>query len=173
MNPLFTQNWKLFAPNPVSKNNTFFVRSKFSDGEETDWIDITSHMIDQNFKNRFSPYNRLVRIQRGVFNSLFDKDDVTVKIMEKIDRDELDEDDFREILESDEQIKVATELLNRYAQAYIGELYTNKDIQETQVLIQETDSIPYSKQNVKNYDNKKQVYKFNWEDYKEVSSIFK
>lgn len=172
MNPLFTQNWKLFAPEPVSKNNTFLVRAQFNNGETTDWINLTSYLIDKNFKNRFSPYNRLVRIQRGAFNALYEKDDVTIQIMNKIQDEELDEEDYKEFLENDEQTERAIELLNRYTQSYLRVLYPNKDIKESQVLIEETESIPYSKKDEENIDTEKQVLKLDWEDYEKISPIF-
>ncbi|WP_258728642.1 DUF5819 family protein [Bacillus atrophaeus] len=64
MNPLFTQNWQLFAPDPVSTNNNIICRGTFTNNkgqkEHTEWIDITeSYNLDIK-NNLFSP-NRLMK----------------------------------------------------------------------------------------------------------------
>ncbi len=43
MDPLFTQNWRLFAPNPISENVRVQARASLTpDGHVTDWIDLTA-----------------------------------------------------------------------------------------------------------------------------------
>lgn len=43
LSPYFTQNWRLFAPNPISSDRTFWVRGEYVDSEgetrQTDWFD--------------------------------------------------------------------------------------------------------------------------------------
>jgi hypothetical protein len=46
MNPLLTQNWQLFAPNPISENVTVDARASVGDGAAvTPWLDLSA--IDQ------------------------------------------------------------------------------------------------------------------------------
>lgn len=43
MDPLFTQNWRLFAPNPISENVTVQVRASLApNGVVTGWMDLTA-----------------------------------------------------------------------------------------------------------------------------------
>jgi hypothetical protein len=46
MNPLFQQNWRLFAPNPISENIEILARASLaSDGQATEWFDLSD--LDQ------------------------------------------------------------------------------------------------------------------------------
>src|SRR5258708_632570 len=43
MEPLFNQNWRLFAPNPISENVSVQARASLSpDGRLTGWIDLSA-----------------------------------------------------------------------------------------------------------------------------------
>jgi len=49
LDPFFTQDWRLFAPNPVSEDRTVWFRGEYgADGQTktTDWIDWTSVELD-------------------------------------------------------------------------------------------------------------------------------
>ncbi|WP_432357034.1 DUF5819 family protein [Sporosarcina sp. UB5] len=59
MQPLFNQNWKLFAPDPVSNNHKLLVKGYYK-GEngkenETQWIDVTELLVTELHKNRLTP----------------------------------------------------------------------------------------------------------------------
>lgn len=50
MNPLFQQNWRLFAPNPISENVAVQVRASLTpDGRTTAWFDLSAR--DQRAEN--------------------------------------------------------------------------------------------------------------------------
>ena len=66
----FGQNWSLFAPNPVSADTALLVRclepgeSEPAVGQPSDdWYDISTPFWKAFQRNRFSPYDRLVRTQ--------------------------------------------------------------------------------------------------------------
>lgn len=175
MEPFFSQNWKLFAPNPASNNNVFFARAKFADGSVSEWMDLTSFMIEKNYQNRLSPYNRLVRIQRGAFNSLRSKDDVIVLLSKKIEEKKLEREPYRNILKNETQKKQreeAIQTLNRYAQSYLSTVFTDHAIEKTQILLQETEAVPYSKRGDDTYESESRKYRFDWADFEPVASIF-
>lgn len=50
VNPYFSQNWRLFAPEPISSDRTFWVRGEFVDDDgaarETDWFDWSDVELD-------------------------------------------------------------------------------------------------------------------------------
>ncbi|PTM56495.1 DUF5819 family protein [Desmospora activa] len=57
--PLFTQNWMLFAPNPVSQHRNLSAQARIANpqsGEitETEWVDITGPLIKEKQENRIS-----------------------------------------------------------------------------------------------------------------------
>ncbi|WP_027954895.1 DUF5819 family protein [Halobacillus kuroshimensis] len=175
MEPLFSQNWRLFAPNPASTNNQFMVRAQFADGGTSDWLDLTTFMIDKNQANRFTPYNRLVRIQRGAFTSLYQTDEVTLKISQKIEEKNLDREDYDHLLENERTQKkdeYAQEALNRYAQSYVRSVYPEKDIEKTQIIMQETKAVPFSEKDNEQYEREQQLHEFKWVDFVEVSPVF-
>ncbi|GAA0437630.1 hypothetical protein GCM10008934_28770 [Virgibacillus salarius] len=175
MEPLFSQNWRLFAPNPASTNNQFLVRAELANGETTEWINLTSFMIEKNYKNRFTPYNRLVRIQRGAFTALHQKDDITMKLSEKVEEKKLNKEDFDYILDNEmikEQREDGIDILNRYAQSYVSSLYPGEDIARTQLIVRQTEATPYSEQSNPTFKNKTNIHEFEWREFEKVSPVF-
>lgn len=69
----FSQNWSLFAPNPIQTNQTLLVQClsnadteavKSPDGLASDrWRDITMPLFQRHQQNRFTAYDRLSRPQ--------------------------------------------------------------------------------------------------------------
>ncbi|MDR6225753.1 DUF5819 family protein [Desmospora profundinema] len=178
MNPLFSQNWKLFAPNPASDNNTFYVRAqvKKEDGvKTTDWIDLTSYMIERNQTNRFTPYNRLVRIQRGAVTAMVEEDDLIVTLHRKAQSNEEAKkklDDLHDDKRKSEQQEYGEKLLNRYAQAYLNSLHPEWEVTKTQLMLVETKAVPFSEKEKKEVETKTKVYQFDWRNYQPVAPIF-
>lgn len=73
MYPYFSQNWYLFAPNPVNQNQNLEIKLKYIDkngeSKETHWIDITKPMIDKLHINRFSPNQRIFEFQSSAMHT--------------------------------------------------------------------------------------------------------
>ncbi len=66
MDPLFTQNWKLFAPNPVSQHQDVWAKARVKNPangqvQETDWQNITAPMIQEKQPKRISSEDRILR----------------------------------------------------------------------------------------------------------------
>ncbi|MCH5585162.1 DUF5819 family protein [Shimazuella sp. AN120528] len=72
MNPLFTQNWKLFAPNPASQQENLDIRVQYVDNQgatrETDWKSITLPVIKELQSNRFSTNARFSEFQSSLIS---------------------------------------------------------------------------------------------------------
>ncbi|SDC07701.1 DUF5819 family protein [Shouchella lonarensis] len=178
MDPLFMQNWRLFAPNPATNNNDFYVRAKLKDGDEvqvTDWIDLTSHMIERNQANRFTPYNRIVRIQRGAVTMMGEDDDLLVTLHRKSDQNEEAKQTLND-LENEERMTerqaFADKLLTRYAQAYLRSLYPEKELVETQIMLLDTKAVPFSKKDDVHFEREQKAYEFTWQPAQKVTPMF-
>lgn len=87
MAPIFIQNWRLFAPNPISTNNYLWVRgySERSDGEEsfTEWVNVSTPLVEEFHHNRFTPL-RLALAQ------------TTTAVVETLNKHSKDEDAYKQ-----------------------------------------------------------------------------
>lgn len=113
MNPLFTQNWKLFAPNPVSANNMLYIRGNYTDeyGEikQTNWIDATTPFNMAVHNNRFTPV-RLVNSTRS---------SITTELLNQMDGKK----DYLEKIEPNKSVELI--ILNRFSSRVLNEIYPN------------------------------------------------
>ena len=50
MDPVFRQNWSVFAPNPEDFNTMVQVRAELADGAETEWFDITQQDLEDSIQ---------------------------------------------------------------------------------------------------------------------------
>ncbi|MFE3551327.1 DUF5819 family protein [Streptomyces kronopolitis] len=64
LDPYQTQNWKLFAPDPLSENRGILARGKCANGKVTDFFDVTSRYIKAAQESRFFP-SRMSRLVTG------------------------------------------------------------------------------------------------------------
>jgi len=63
-NPLFAQNWHLFAPDPVKSDFVLTVRCRTKD-EFSAWQDITAPLLARHQSARTSPMARVLRVQQN------------------------------------------------------------------------------------------------------------
>ena len=69
INPLFSQNWHLFAPNPIRRNYVLTTRCELRRAGVTKWHDLTQPMVVQLQRNRNSPAIRLLRLQQNAIRA--------------------------------------------------------------------------------------------------------
>lgn len=67
MNTFFTQDWHLFSPNPISYDAVLLVKSRIKHRTtggvvETDWVDITTPLLERMHESRFSSLGSLTHI---------------------------------------------------------------------------------------------------------------
>lgn len=78
MSPYFSQNWYLFAPNPVNQHQNLQIRLKYQDNEgkivQTKWKDLTKPMIDKLQLNRFTSDQRVYSFQSSSLHTYVYKD---------------------------------------------------------------------------------------------------
>lgn len=142
MNPFFTQNWKLFAPNPVSANNMFYIRGEYKNenGElkQTDWIDATTPFNTVVHHNRLTPL-RLVNSTRS---------SIVTEILNQIDS----EKDFFEKVKPDESPELI--ILNRFSSNTLNEIHPNYQFTrvEKKIVVNVFPEYGKGKETEKNYE---------------------
>jgi hypothetical protein len=82
LEPYFTQNWSLFAPDPTKDDQGIVVRAKCADGAVTDYYDVTGPLIKETQEDRFFP-SRTVRLVSNGLNQLNDSDDLLWRLRQK------------------------------------------------------------------------------------------
>lgn len=166
---LFVQNWHLFAPDPLTVNLKLYVRAKYDDPTikkevETEWHDITRHMIAVNDRSLFSPYNRMLRIAMGYINQLHigGMDDLTYRIVQKKQKTIGDLSDYAQFAES--TIETQEKALYRYSSSVLKKLYPNIQLKEVQYMTSSTEAIPFSKRNDVNYKSEEKLTISEWRE---------
>jgi len=178
IDPLFTQNWRLFAPTPATSNNYFYVKAKLDDGNEsrtTDWIDLSKFMYEKNQQNRFTPYNKLIRIPRGAYTLMGEKDETVRKIMNKVNEGELEEEEYEHFIDNERNELIeerSIDLLNRFAEAYLVSVFSRDEIVEFQVLLVESSPVPFSKNGNEDFEYDERYFEFDWAIPQQVVSLF-
>jgi len=110
LNPYFSQNWQLFAPDPVSDERGVIARLRCG-GEATGWKDITSRAIVRTQASRFFP-PRESRIVSNAVLQRFTQDDLTERLSEK---------HKAELAQPDPGVQLEAErVLARYAALTVG-----------------------------------------------------
>lgn len=146
MNPIFEQNWHLFAPDPISNNTAVQVQYQEKNSKEkSEWLEVTQSMTRQMHKNYFSPYNRIGRIANAVSENMLTVDSETIDLIEKLEKEgknkELKKiDDLKE-----EKYNANLKMLNSYTSAYLKSVYPNKNIENIKIRILKKESVPFSK----------------------------
>lgn len=163
MQPLFTQNWQLFAPDPLSNNIYVFLQAQYSNGEESEWYDLSSESYKSNQERRISPNNRLVRIGTSAFLQSMRKDETLEKLKGKISEEKI------KALEKehgmDEYQKHGIEILYNYARPYAAKLPDTEDIEKIRVRVLVEEAIPYSNKDNPEAIPEKSHVTFDWKKY--------
>ncbi|TRY27830.1 DNA-directed RNA polymerase subunit beta [Brevibacillus sp. LEMMJ03] len=173
-NPIFSQNWHLFAPNPVSHTNTIYIQAKVKDASgrlvESDWVDITTPLITANWEHRFSPINRIMRFGVGAFTQAFHQDDVINLFEEK--KQKRNKEDLKlpkEDLELlDEYRKQGVHLLYRYGFSNVPKYIAGQDVDSIRLRVLIRASKPFSERHNPNYQHERQYVEFDWQRYEPV-----
>ena len=165
MHPLFIQNWQLFAPNPLSDNFYVFLKAQYSNGEESEWYDLSSQSYKTNQERRISPNNRLVRIGTTAFLQSVRKDETLEQLKGKISDEELIAlEEERGITKFQEQ---GIDFLYSYAKPYVSKLPNSGDIEKISIRVLIEEAIPYSKKDNPEAQPERTHITFDWKEYEQ------
>lgn len=76
MEPMFQQEWSLFAPKPISTEYALWVRARRDDGTSTEWVDATGLEVEANILHSLAPSRagivsrRVAGLMRGQYRKL-------------------------------------------------------------------------------------------------------
>lgn len=164
--PVFTQNWHLFAPDPISSNTTTYLQVKYLDKTHnivtSEWIDVSTGLVDANKKNPLSPINRLVRINNGIQSSSAIQDDLTWQYVNSKNGEKRKE--YEELL--DENIdKFSKDLIQRHANSLASKRFKEKEIKEARIMWVLEESIPFSERNNSSFEPELSSTTSEWHSY--------
>ncbi|ENH96366.1 hypothetical protein J416_11000 [Gracilibacillus halophilus YIM-C55.5] len=175
---VFSQNWHLFAPDPVNRNVRIYIQTSNNESEKRDdnWIDITKFFIDNNNTKLITPYNRTVRLIDGIFADVTGSnytEDLVSKYIHNLEENEKEEDPiinaFTNVKENSIDIgeRDLYKFASYYANSFINNHYKNDRYIRIKIIAYNT--IPYSERNNDNFS--KQITFSNTYKWKKLSDI--
>lgn len=82
LDPYFSQNWQLFAPNPISDDRGILARATCVDGTVTEYSDISARGLEKARNSRFFP-SREVRIVSAHLQNITNSEEILSRLREK------------------------------------------------------------------------------------------
>lgn len=170
MTPLFLQNWQLFAPDPLSSTVYIYVQAKDEQGNESSWVDISSQLYDYNHKNRFSPYNRLVRLGSGAYLQATHVDELANRVEQKKLSNGIseNEENLNEEKDLSEYQKDGIQKLYNLGWYYVMSENTNENVESIRVRISREQPVPFTERKNSNYEREETYFTFDWEPVNEL-----
>lgn len=139
--PLFTQNWHLFSPNPLTENIIIYMQVKTKDSSTaSNWLDITTPMLQENYQHYFSPINRVERIPFTAFSEMKSPlKESEVNFLASLDREHMSKEQ-QQLLQQVEKKKKENEesmkgILYRFAFASAEKYFSNEKIDSLRLRI--------------------------------------
>ncbi|MGR5996112.1 DUF5819 family protein [Bacillus cereus] len=165
VNPFFTQNWHLFSPNPLVRNDIVYMQVKYK-GSSTP-------MIQTNYKNYLSPMNRMARIPMTEATMINGMNEDDRNFIMKLDTGHISKEQtlIQKDIEkrTEEQRYRMRTLLYRFASATAEKYFAGKQIESLRVRIVHEKPIPFSKKIRKKISKKERTHQdFEWETVKPV-----
>ncbi|MDT0739105.1 DUF5819 family protein [Staphylococcus haemolyticus] len=150
INPIFTQNWALFAPDPIDRNTSLQIKVYYKNGNESKWLDSSNTIITKMHKNYISPYNRIGRIPETITSEMLAEDPIINKIRKNYESENNSEELKKLNKTYKKQYKDNLPKLVRFASAYVKSTQIkNKNIDKLRLRIVKQESVPFSKRNSK------------------------
>lgn len=173
-NPLLHQSWNLFAPDPVSRTDRIAIKIKTKDGIDSDWFDISQPLLDRNFDNSISPFNRAVRVPLGIVQNLYEEDEIIALYKEKKDAESSEDNDvveFTDKTNEEERSKKELELLYRFSFSMAQLVENPNNIAQVKIRLVQDHPVPFSKRNDKVLKKESIYVEFDWQGFEKVVSI--
>ena len=168
MNPFFSQEWKLFAPNPISANLSLDYKFKiFKKGKivnESGWLDSQVAMVEKRQANFWAPTQRITKFLSACAMDIVEQRSTAIKLLSEIDSSKIKPSQYSKIVLS----TVETSFGHRGALSYskyvfkrYSDQYSVKDLDSVKVeyRIISAEFPRFSKRYLDYYDKNNYKYK--------------
>ena len=165
LDPYFTQNWMLFAPDPLMDDRGILARATCSDGTVSDDHDVTSAYIEKAQSSRFFP-SRMSRLATSNIQQLSTRDEVLDRLR-KGERN--DKKPVTPLLPHEKKSQnEAVTFLSRYALDQMPSAVCSGKPKKIQIRMYLRKLPPWSQRHAPEAKGKVQAYRFDWRDVKEL-----
>ncbi|MGE7921226.1 DUF5819 family protein [Viridibacillus sp. NPDC093762] len=162
INPFFTQNWQLFAPDPLSNAIYVYVQVKDKQGEESKWIDISTPLYEANHANRFSPVNMLVRLGTGAYLQSVHVDPTSYKIEQKMNAKSDNNTKENQVKELTNYQRDGIQKLYNLGLYHAKNYFDEKSIDMIRIRVESEHPIPFSQRNNNAYEQEMSYITQEW-----------
>jgi hypothetical protein len=173
VDPFFTQNWALFAPDPIVDTRELLVSCRHPDGRggstDTPWANITTPLRDKRAEYRVGPSNAIERAQMGPLHLVLAPGD---PLIERLARDKAKE--FAALIDEYEQERKQNaerghRLLRRVASAACDRLVGRGAATQVAMRMLVTPSPPFSRRAEPMSASETRYVDFPWGPYESVA----
>jgi len=175
--PLFTQKWELFAPDPLVDTRLLLLSCRLPSpggGDvDTPWSDMTTPLLETSYHHRFSFANRIYRAQHASVQLIYQANDPLVdRILALKD----DSPDFHALTselghERLAQMARGKRLLVRTASAECDRLYGVGRTHAVRVRMVQVKAPPFSQRQLPNDAGETKYVDFDWGAYERLPSL--
>ena len=81
LSPYVSQNWQLFAPDPISEDRGIAAKVRCEDGSESEYVDVTTPHVEAIHRSRFFP-SRMSRVVSNGIMHVFLQDPFLIRLRE-------------------------------------------------------------------------------------------
>ncbi len=173
--PLFAQNWGLFAPNPPYESKMVLVgcRVRSAEGtiEEKPTVNVSQRLQEMNRERRLTPATYLMRTQLGPLPVMFVRRSELERRVEEKELPELE--DMRKNYQEyrDQSHAKGLELMTRVASAECRRLYPDQEVVEVRPMAL-LESVPkYSQRFMDSPPVERRSFDMGWQPYVQVAPL--
>lgn len=177
MHPVFQQDWRLFAPDPVKDTRTIEIKCRVlaADGRsfETGWTDITTPYWEAHYRNRASPAERIARSMINALRMSYTTDPEAILIQRKLQTNSRRHKDILKSLQAKENRNraIGVRTLNRIASAHCGEFYGLDQVQAVRVRMVVRAPPPFSERDLPDAHGTVEHFDYDWSPRQHVAPL--
>lgn len=178
INPFFSQDWHLFAPDPVRDSQVIVVNCRViqPDGStvEMGWSDISTPFREATYRNRFSSADYITKLHSAITHAyLTPGSELLHTFVEKRTDEESDYNKLVDYMSEDRTADLdrAVKYLNRIASAHCDRLYAVGQTKEVRVRIVGLAYPRFSERFKADEDGDYSFYDLAWVPYEYVAPI--
>ncbi|WP_338930397.1 DUF5819 family protein [Streptomyces netropsis] len=160
LGPYFAQNWKLFAPDPLSDDRGILARAECADGTTTGYFDVTTPYINKVHSTRFFP-SRMSRVVTGTLQQMGESDEALRRVRENAEKTK---SPTIPVLPQEKATREeSVTFLSRYSMDHMPQA-CNGNLQKIQVRMYVHELPPWSQRNNAEAEGKVNVKDFAWKE---------